>query len=207
MRKVFLSTMLLSEFKPVPYASRDFDLHNKQFKFPISYLLDDNISTDDEIVIITSMNQTENPKKNYEYLVAEMQNILDSHNAKAQFIVIDELDPNTDRELLDSLSFSAFMKEVADTIRDDDQIYADMTYGLRSYTLAMFIALNYVVKACNNVEIKKMIYAQLYTGDKQCPKIDDIIDITPLFRINCIVNQATASKKQEMDQLLSFMIG
>ena len=207
MRKVFLSTVLLQEFKPVPYASRDLDLHDKQFKFPISYLLDDNITADDEIVIITGMNQTENPKKNYEYLVAEMQNILDSHNAKAQFIIVDELDPNTDRELFDSLSFSTFMKEVADTIRDDDQIYADMTYGLKSYTLAMFIALNYVVKSCNNVEIKKMIYGQLYRGDKQYPKIDDIIDITPLFRINCIVNQASAGEKQKMDQLLSFMIG
>ena len=63
MRKVFLSTVLLQEFKPVPYASRDLDLHDKQFKFPISYLLDDNITADDEIVIITGMNQTENPKK------------------------------------------------------------------------------------------------------------------------------------------------
>ena len=210
MRKVFLSTVILNKINfdnPVTHASRDFDLHNKKYIFPISYLLDDNISADDEIVIVTGMNQTDTPRENYKCLVAEMQKILDVHNAKAEFIVVDELDAKDDRELMDSLSFSAFMKEVADIIRDDDQIYADMTYGLKSYTLAMFISMNYVVKACQNVEIKKMIYTQFYKGDTQSPDTADIIDITPLFRINCIVNQATAGKKQEMDQLLSFMIG
>ncbi|MBE6105330.1 TM1812 family CRISPR-associated protein [Anaerovibrio lipolyticus] len=210
MRKIFLSTVILNKIdfeNPTNHASRDFDLHNKKYIFPISYLLDDNISADDEIVIITGMNQTDTPKENYKHLVAEMQKILDSHNAKAEFIVVDELDAKDDRELMDSLSFSEFMKEVADIIKDDDQIYADMTYGLKSYTLAMFIALNYVVKSCQNVGIKKMIYAQFYKGDTQNPGSADIIDITPLFRLNCIVNQATAGKKQEMDQLLSFMIG
>ncbi len=212
MRKIFLSTVILNKLNPnnpTPHFSRDFDLHDKPYVFPISHLLDENISSNDEIVIVTAMNQADTPKENYQYLVKEMQEILDKHNAKADFIIVDELDADNDndRELMDSLSFSSFMKEVADIIKDNDQIYADMTYGLKSYTLAMFIAMNYVVKACENVEIKKMIYAQFYKGSNQAPNTIDIIDITSLFRINCIVNQATPGNKQEMDQLLSFMIG
>ena len=210
MRKVFLSTVILNPInpeKPSKYCSRDFELANKPYLFPISYLINDNISADDEIVIITGMNQTDTPKENYKHLVAEVQQILDEHHAKGEFIVVDELDVNADRDYLDSLSFSTFMKEVADLIHDGDQIYADMTYGLKSYTLAMFIAMNYVAKACQNVEIKQMVYAQFYRGDNNAPATVDLIDITTLFRINCIVNQATPGKKQEMDQLLSFMIG
>ena len=210
MRKVFLSTVILNPInpeKPSKYCSRDFELADKPYLFPISYLINDNISADDEIVIITGMNQTDTPKENYKHLVAEVQQILDEHHAKGEFIVVDELDVNADRDYLDSLSFSTFMKEVADLIHDGDQIYADMTYGLKSYTLAMFIAMNYVAKACQNVEIKQMVYAQFYRGDNNAPATIDLIDITTLFRINCIVNQATPGKKQEMDQLLSFMIG
>ena len=210
MRKVFLSTVILNPInpeKPSQYCSRDFELADKPYLFPISYLINDNISADDEIVIITGMNQTDTPKENYKHLVAEVQQILDEHHAKGEFIVVDELDVNADRDYLDSLSFSTFMKEVADLIHDGDQIYADMTYGLKSYTLAMFIAMNYVAKACQNVEIKQMVYAQFYRGDNNAPATVDLIDITTLFRINCIVNQATPGKKQEMDQLLSFMIG
>ncbi len=210
MRKVFLSTVILNPInpeKPSKYCSRDFELADKPYLFPISYLINDNISADDEIVIITGMNQTDTPKENYKHLVAEVQQILDEHHAKGEFIVVDELDVNADRDYLDSLSFSTFMKEVADLIHDGDQIYADMTYGLKSYTLAMFIAMNYVAKACQNVEIKQMVYAQFYRGDNNAPATVDLIDITTLFRINCIVNQATPGKKQEMDQLLSFMIG
>lgn len=210
MRKIFLSTVILNPINtknPSKYCSRDLELADKPYLFPISYLVDANISADDEIVIITGMNQTDTPKENYKHLVAEVQQILDEHHAKGEFIVVDELDVNADRDYLDSLSFSTFMKEVADLIQDGDQIYADMTYGLKSYTLAMFIAMNYVVKACRNVEIKQMIYAQFYRGDNDAPSTIDIIDITTLFRINSIVNQATPGKKQEMDQLLSFMIG
>jgi hypothetical protein len=210
MRKVFLSTVILNPInpeKPSKYCSRDFELADKPYLFPISYLINDNISADDEIVIITGMNQTDTPKENYKHLVAEVQQILDEHHAKGEFIVVDELDVNADRDYLDSLSFSTFIKEVADLIHDGDQIYADMTYGLKSYTLAMFIAMNYVAKACQNVEIKQMVYAQFYRGDNNAPATVDLIDITTLFRINCIVNQATPGKKQEMDQLLSFMIG
>jgi hypothetical protein len=71
----------------------------------------------------------------------------------------------------------------------------------------MFVALNYVVKACKDVEIKQMIYVQFYRGDKTKPSSADIIDITSLFRINSIVNEAKPGQKAELDHLLSFMIG
>lgn len=212
MRKVFLSTVILNNINysaPTKHASRDLDLGEKQFIFPISFLLDSNISADDEILIITGMSQTDTPKENYKHLESEMKEILEAHHAKAEFVVLDELaaDLDEDRELMDALSFSTFMKQVSDLIQDGDEIYTDMTYGLKSYTLAMFVALNYVVKACKDVEIKQMIYVQFYRGDKTKPSSADIIDITSLFRINSIVNEAKPGQKAELDQLLSFMIG
>lgn len=211
MRKVFLSTVILTPVKydnPIKYASRDMELGDKQYIFPISYLLDQNISSDDEILIITGMDRTETPQENYKHMEKEMRDILAAHNAKATFVILDELSRNDeDRDMMDVLSFTEFMKQVSDLIRDGDEIYFETTYGLKAYTLAMFVALSYVVKACKDVQIKQMVYVQLFTGSKENIAPADIIDITSLFRINNIVNNAQPGQKAELDQLLSFMIG
>ncbi len=213
MRKVFVSSVIINKVdpdNPTKHASRDMDLGDKQYLFPISFILDQNISSEDEVLIITGKDSSPEQEKNYKYLKAEMEEILAAHNIsndKYAFHVVDELSRNEeDRDMMDVLSFTSFMKEVADYIQDDDEIYADMTYGLKSYTLAMFVAFNYVVRACNNVQVKQMIYTQFYSGGKGNPGVADIIDITSLFRINNIVNNAQPGQKAELDQLLSFMI-
>ena len=210
MRKVFLSTVILTPIdpsNPTKHQSRDFDLEGKNFCFPISFLLDANIAEGDEALIITGMSQTDTPRKNYELLKKEMEEILAAHKATAQFVVVEEPDANSHRDIQDVLTFSGFMKEISDLMADGDEIYADMTYGVKSYTLAVFIALTYVVKACRDAELKRMIYAQFYSGKKVAPNTADIIDITSLFRISNIVNEAKPGQKAEIDQLLSFMVG
>ena len=213
MRKVFVSSVIINKVNPnnpTKHASRDIDLGYKQYLFPISFILDQNITSEDEILIITGKDNSPEQEENFKYLKAEMEEILVAHNIskdKYAFYEVAELSRNEeDRDMMDVLSFTSFMKDVADHIQDDDEIYADMTYGLKSYTLAMFVAFNYVVRACNDVHIKQMIYAQFYSGGKDKPGVVDIIDITSLFRINNIVNNAQPGQKAELDQLLSFMI-
>ena len=78
MRKIFLSTVILNPVNlnnPVTHKSRDLDLGDKQFIFPISYLLDTNLSKGDNALILTGMSQTEIPKKNYELLKAKMDKL------------------------------------------------------------------------------------------------------------------------------------
>lgn len=54
MRKVFLSASLISKMdleKPTKYISDDFDLGDKAYNFPMSYLIADNVENGDNIVI------------------------------------------------------------------------------------------------------------------------------------------------------------
>ncbi len=210
MRKVFISTIILNPISQITYESMDMDLGGKRFLLPISYLLDGNLDEGDDVLIITGIQQSDRPKANYELLEKELMGILEKHKAHATFVKIAEPDVNSsEREKNDSLTFSEFFRDIADNIQDGDKIYADMSYGLKCYTLAMFISLCYAVKACRDVEISNMIYADLYHGQEKDTKekVVDIVDITALFHINTIISDARPGQKKDMDRFLKFLIG
>lgn len=206
MRKVFISNVIMGKLDDIPYQSRDFDLGGKAFPVPICYLLDANIEPGDEVLIITGLTQTELLLRNYEVIKGKMEEILAAHQAKGTFVTVDEPDAEAEREKQDSLTFSGFLKQVSDAIRDGDRLYVDMSYGLRIYTLATFIAINYALKACRDVRIETMVYGQAYRGRSNKPSVADIVDITALANINALLSDAKPGQKKELDKFLSFLI-
>ena len=207
MRKVFISNIIMAPIRDTSYQSRDLDLGGKAFHVPICYLLDANLEPGDEALIVTGLTQTEQILKNYDAIKAEMEGILAAHQAKGSFVTIDEPDADAEREKQDSLTFSGFLKELSDVIKDGDRIYADMTYGLRPYTLATFIAMNYALKACRDVRIESMIYGQFFRGTATAPAAVDIVDITALARIHTFLSDAKPGQKAALDEFLGFLIG
>lgn len=212
MRKVFISTVPMQKTQDVKNRSRDFDLADKDYKAPISYLLEANVEPGDEVLILTGTGTQEWPKKNYSAWKAEFEGILKAHQVTAQFEEIvepgfDRDNFNSEQDNLDSLTFSKFFKDVSDKIQDGDMIYADVTYGMKCYTIAMMIALQYVSKACRDTEVKNIIYAQFFKGDMgKFPDCADIIDITSLLYLSSMVGNAQPGQKGSMDSFLKLVI-
>lgn len=210
MRKVFFSTVMMTpdnQENRVVYQSRDFDMGGRNYFAPISYLLDANADEKDDILIITTLAQTTNPENNYKILKKEMEEILASHNAKATFVEIHEPDHTKQRDEMDSLTFSRYFQEISDYFQDGDHIYADMTFGMKCNTICSLIAMSYAAKAGKDVDVDRMVYAQYYCGDAETSPTSDIIDITSLFYINTLVNNAKQGQKKNIDEFLRFMIG
>lgn len=209
MRKVFISTIKMKKEEQAPvFQSRDFDLGDKKFFAPISYLMDANLEAGDDVLVLTGVTDTDVPRENYEHhLKPELQRILEAHQVHYQIQEVKEPDIDTEREIQDSLTFSEFFRAIADCLQDGDRIYADMTYGMKCYTLGMFIAMAYAAKAGVDVDVERMIYAQFYKGEKETPATSDIIDITSLFYINTMVSNAASGQKKSMDNFLKLMIG
>lgn len=209
MRKIFFSTAkLASPERIAAFDSRDFELGDKQHVAPISYLLDANIEADDEIVIITNVMEKPNSQENYKLLKKDMDEILEKHNAKATFIVTSEPNPrNTNREEMDSLTISRYFKKLSDYFQDGDRIYADMTFGMKCNTICSLIAMSYATKAGTDIDVERMVYAELYDGDIQGQEISYIVDITSLFYINTLINNSHSGQKESIDGFLKFMIG
>lgn len=211
MRKVFISTIKMKkDEEDTIFQSRDFELGDKQFFAPISYLVDANVEAGDDVLVLTGITDTDTPRKNYEQrLKPELQQLLESRQAHYEFKEIVEPDPDQkkDRELMDSLTFSIFFRDVADCLQDGDRIYADMTFGMKCYTIGMFIAMAYAAKAGLDVDVERMVYSEMYHGDGQEPRTSDIIDITSLFYINTMIGNTAPGQKKSMDNFLKLMIG
>ena len=212
MRKVFVSIMLLGTLKPTQssdstqYVSDDFVIGEEQFNFPISYLINNEVKPGDEVEIITAVEHGEGgvhtAVKNYHIFVKEVQDILAERDVKLHFTEVEinkKFEDNT---------FTRFFRNIAELLYDNDVIYADFTFGMKAYSLSMFIALAYAVRAAKNVELRCLLYAQKYTGtdDAAEKNTSELCDITSLFYLNDIAGNAQAGQKQELDEIMRMII-
>lgn len=217
MRKVFLSSMLLNELKPEDptyYTSDDFELSENRYDFPMTYVIDDKVKANDEIVIITAIqqdsgNNVNNATVNYKKYKAEVEKILQERNVNFKFEEI------MLTENFDSLTFNKFFKQVAVLINDNDQLFVDVTFGMKPYCISLFVAVAYAEKAARNVDVDTVIYAQKYSGFSRAktaeekakdPSKSRIYDITGLFYLNAIAGNAKSGQKHKLDKALDLLI-
>ena len=127
MRKVFISAIKIKKEATVPaFRSRDFDLGDKKFFAPVSYLLDANLEDGDDVLVLTGITDNADPRENYEKkLKPELERILEAHHAKYELREVTEPDPEKDRELMDSLTFSRFFKEVRHEVLHARDVHRD----------------------------------------------------------------------------------
>ena len=206
MRKVFLSMMLLQPAKETKYLSDDFDLGEEKYLFPLTYMVANNLEENDEVLLVTGVEagngSVHTSVDNYNKFKAEVNEIAAAKHAKIKFV---ELDTKKD---FDGVTFNTFFKNVAEQIQEGDTLFADITFGMKPYSFSMFIALAYVVKACKNVNLDTMIYAQKYTGSKMAKDTNEsmIYDLTGLFYLNQIAKQAENGDRTALDSVLNFII-
>lgn len=213
MRKVFISNMLLAPLdkeKQTYYMSEDIELHDRQYVFPLSYLVADVVRPEDAVVFITAVEQHDGNERNHaaeNYVVfqQEIRSILKTHTGTITF---KEIPIAT---TFQSTTFNRFFKQITDEIQDDDVLYSDVTFGLKPFSISMFVALAYGAKAANNVEVESVIYSKKYDGT--VPKTVQggyipatIYDITSLYYLNSLAGNAKAGQKAGLDSVLGFIM-
>lgn len=206
MRKVFMSSMMLGKVRPTKYISEDFVLKERNYDFPLSYLIDNEVEDGDTVEIITSVEHGEgdeqNSVKNYALYVKEVNKILQDRNIKLHFTEVE-----TNKKFEDK-TFTKFFKRIASLLQEDDEVFADFTFGMKAYSLSMFIALAYVVKAAVNIDLRCLLYAEKYTGTDAADTKDtsELCDITSLFYLDAIAGNAKCGQKQALDEVMDLII-
>lgn len=206
MRKVFLSIMILGKLEPTVYKSNDFELDSEAYYLPMSYIINNNVEQGDEITVITCVEQTKSgpgiAEKNYQVFVAEVEQIKEKYGLKVNY----ELVPMTER--FDRMTFNYFFKKLAKKLRDGDNIYFDLTFGMKPYSISMFIAVAYAVKACQDACIACAFYSQKFSGSREAGSVTEsrIYDLTGLMFLNDFAASVTAGDKELADNMLDSML-
>lgn len=207
MRKVFMSMMLLQEAKPTEYISEDFNLVKENFVFPLTYIIAENVVEGETITVITGVERQvgnfQQSVENYKLYQEEVKKVVEQRNAEVEFV---EFWLEKD---FDSLTFNKFFKKVAGSINEGDVVYIDITFGMKPYTISLFVALNYVAKVCNDVEIENVIYAQKYSGSEKPENVNKsiIYDLSGLFHLNELAGNVRKGDRAVADRMLDFIIG
>lgn len=206
MRKVFMSIMLLGEFRPTKYISEDFVLKDANYDFPLSYLINNEVEEGDTVEIITAVEHgegdTQTAVDNYAVYVQELKDILADRKIDLHFTEVESSKDFEDK------TFTKFFKRIANLLQEEDEIYADFTFGMKAYSLSMFIALAYAVKAAVNIELRCLLYAQKYTGTDAADtkETSELCDITSLFYLDAIAGNAKSGQKQALDEVMDMII-
>ncbi len=207
MRKVFMSSMLLGKIEPTKYISEDFVINEESaYDFPLSYLIENEVVDGDTVEIITAVEHGEGDAKNsvtnYALYVKEVNKILQNRNIELHFTEVE-----TNKKFEDK-TFTKFFKRIAGLLQEDDEVYADFTFGMKAYSLSMFIALAYVVKAAENINLRCLLYSQKFTGtdNAENKKTSELCDITSLFYLDAIAGNAKSGQKQALDEVMDMII-
>ena len=207
MRKVFMSSMLLGKIEPTKYISEDFVINEESaYDFPLSYLIENEVVDGDTVEIITAVEHGEGDAKNsvtnYALYVKEINKILQNRNIELHFTEVE-----TNKKFEDK-TFTKFFKRIAGLLQEEDEVYADFTFGMKAYSLSMFIALAYVVKAAENINLRCLLYSQKFTGtdNAENKKTSELCDITSLFYLDAIAGNAKSGQKQALDEVMDMII-
>lgn len=207
MRKVFMSSMLLGKIEPTKYISEDFVINEESaYDFPLSYLIENEVVDGDNVEIITAVEHGEGDAKNsvtnYALYVKEVNKILQNRNIELHFTEVE-----TNKKFEDK-TFTKFFKRIAGLLQEEDEVYADFTFGMKAYSLSMFIALAYVVKAAENINLRCLLYSQKFTGtdNAENKKTSELCDITSLFYLDAIAGNAKSGQKQALDEVMDMII-
>lgn len=195
--------MFGQDFAENEYISEDFELHGRQFMFPITYIVKNNAESGDEIEIATVMEKgTEERHKaldNYKLFKDEINMVLAENGATAVFkeIYIE----NT----FDTKSSKKYFKEIVDCIGEGDTVFADITFGIKIYSISMFVALNYAVQGTKNADLDTVIYAWKYNSSvkAELAKKSVIYDVTSLFYLNALSGKVSDGERAVTDKLFS----
>lgn len=179
MRKVFISSISMQKVNAFKYDSSIYP-ENSQTAFPITISLENNCQPGDEVAFITVVTHSEGnlAVENYRKFCQQAGGICQAKGAKAEFIelaVPARIEAGSPRRLY---------KEIVAKLQDNDEIYADITYGFKYNPIVIFAALNNAYQVRENVDIKEICYGNLYNGSAEIKP--EYFDVTSLFYLNSL---------------------
>ena len=187
MRKVFISTVSLQNVKSFKYKS-DVYPESAITAYPITIPFENNCSKGDDVVMLTIVTHTEEKnisEDNYIRFSNQIKELAEKIGVNVELLEI-PMSP-----VIQQGSAQKLYKNLISALNDDDEIYADITYGFKYTPIVIFAALNYAYQTKTGVDIQEICYGNLFDGTpvKQEPK-PELFDVTSLFYMNSISNLA-----------------
>lgn len=166
--------------------------------FPISRLIESTMEAGDEALVIGVRQVNESGDENKNRLLRD----LDSLQIDYRFVDL------TTPESQGKASLLELFQNLANAIEERCCVYADVTFGTKTYPLLLFAALNYAEKV-KNCDVLSLIYQEQRRDPiTHKPTTTSIYDVTNLFYLSGIINTMGFSDAsvRDKDELLRSLL-
>ncbi len=156
---------------------------NKETHFPIINVINGYAEEGDEIQVIAILTDNEDCKKNFRILEDEIREICKDKNItcpKGVEMITVPVDDSVKTELEN-------FQKVTDYVSDDDALHACMTYGTKTLSLILMMAIQYAYRVMKNTSIDCIVYGQINRENRDHEEAK-IFDMTALVKVNELIN-------------------
>lgn len=165
-------------------------------RFPIVVTIDANCQKGDEIEIIVLVADYDVTRKN---LVIFEQDVSELCERKGIKYTIKKIDIPFDESQKTHLQT---IKKLVDCIDDYDMLYCCITYGTKPTPLVEIYAMNYAKIVKKDISIEAIVYGEMDFETKKCR----IFDVSALFYLNSILDDAASLGTDDLEGFLSLML-
>lgn len=149
----------------------------EEVSFPVLVLIKNAVANGEKIRITTVKQEHENCNVNEKTFAAELKALKKEIGFEYELETISTPFSETIDDHL------ALFGKLIDTVKDDDELYADITYGTKPIPMVFLMMLTYAYRF-RNTFIENIIYGQ-FDHDTN---ISSLYDVTALFYMNSTIN-------------------
>jgi len=171
-------------------------IYNHETRFPIIPVIANNVSSGDKIKIVVILTDYENARNNYKYLKEEVEDL-----SKTMGFYYEFQDVNTEYDESIHIQLKLF-SDIISKVRDNEELYACITYGTKTTPIILTMALNYAYKIKKNVSVETVVYGRYdFNTNKSY-----IHDTTSLFYMDSIVSKMAELKVSDPEGAIRTML-
>jgi len=169
--------------------------------YPINGVLAKILAKNDKVkvVMLKKEDSAKNCDKNVKVFKRELDSINKKIGAKIEYkelsIPLDET-----RKTQETL-----LQKMINELNEKSEIYADITFSVKSLPIITFSVLNYAQKFMK-ADIKSIVYGQAEFNEKKEAYNHTLFDMTALFYLNAIVNNIEGKNGNEAKKILEAIL-
>jgi len=166
--------------------------YNRKTHYPIANVIYNAVEDGETIEVVAVKKDGITSDKNLDILKSDLDCIEKEKNIQIKYSIITRPKKETKRSHIE------YFYQLINEIKDNDLIYADITYGTKPGPFILFAALNYANRLKKNVGIESIVYGGIDWDTKH----SYIYDVTQLFYMNSIVETIAAEGVEEAEKVV-----
>ena len=164
-------------FNAVHYSAHDGDTilaNDIETRFPVMILIRNTAVRGETIAVnIVVADNNEYIESNRQLFIVELEKIKNDVGFDYELTEIrTSMEETADKQL-------ALFGSIIASVNENDELYADVTYGAKPTPMVIMMVLNYAYDLCKNTTVESVIYGN----------DNEVYEITSLFHINSVVQK------------------